>query len=77
MKLYTEEDMIRMYNFGYGTSLTGYGDADIALQKITPIELPSDEEMQNEAAIYDGLFCDFDFIEGAKWVIEQIKKQDK
>ncbi len=73
MKLYTEEQVKRAIDIADDNAdLLKYEEI---LSKLTPIELPSEVEMQNEAAIYDGLFCDFDFIEGAKWVIEKIKQQ--
>lgn len=77
MKLYTEADMIRMYNAGYGTAFTGYGNADIALERFTPIELPGDEEIDKKANKFKFELNKTFFKEGAKWVIGQIKEQNK
>ena len=40
---------------------------------VNPIELPSDEEIEKEFTIGETTYTDC--IKGAKWVIEQIKKQ--
>ena len=77
MKLYTEEQIRKAYLEGWNDGQhENIGYIDGVVQSLTTIELPSEVEIQNEAEIYDGLFYDFDFIEGAKWVIEQIKQQD-
>lgn len=75
MKLYTEADMIRMYNAGYGTAFTGYGDADIALQRFTPIELPSDEEIEENSTNnpYESYECGY--VDGVNLVLNKIKQQ--
>lgn len=84
MKLYTEEQIREVCmsidtNF-YISDL--YIDTQIKL--LTPIELPSNEEIYNKSNSIDieglswevRLARDF-FHNGAKWVIEQIKQQDK
>lgn len=87
IKLYTEADMIRMYNAGYGTAFTGYGDADIALERFTPIELPSDDlilaqakDVYSDPTIWapgEQLIRCAVYEHGAHWVIDQIKQQAK
>jgi hypothetical protein len=74
MKLYTEEQIREVCmsidtNF-YISDL--YIDTQIKL--LTPIELPSDEEIEKES---DRYWAPHAFREGAKWVIEQIKQQVK
>jgi hypothetical protein len=81
MKLYTEEQVRQSLNDNFN-----FGDRaiDFALSKLTPIELPSDEEIETYAnfafpyteekrgdnyVAYRGMKI------GAKWVIEQIKQQ--
>lgn len=92
MKLYTEEDMKKAFWEGhtYATSIVpasmGWQDRYVqnTIDSFTPIELPSSEEIYNKSKTIEieglswevRLAHDF-FIDGAKWVIEQIKKQDK
>lgn len=83
MKLYTEEQIREVCmsidtNF-YISDL--YIDTQIKL--LTPIELPSDEEIEEQSWVYREVTKDTeitvneDWSNGAKWVIEQIKQQDK
>lgn len=73
MKLYTEEQVKRAIDIADDNAdLLEYNEI---LSKLTPIELPSDEEIEgacNEEL--NGLLSTFGFRKGAKWVIEQIKK---
>ena len=72
MKLYTEEQVkvaMKLYNE------TSYEYADV-FEKLTPIELPSDEEVDEWVAKNDYSISCVD-INTTKWVIEQIKQQDK
>ena len=74
MKLYTEEQV---------RSLLNKMDIIYSLEDLTPIELPSDEEI--EKALPDGFphsdgydagkICGFE--DGAKWMKEQILNQNK
>jgi hypothetical protein len=72
MKLYTEEQMAKVWMAGQkywetsGASIT----FEELLEREKLIELPSDEEIEKEL-----LFGDM--IEGAKWMKEQILKQNK
>jgi hypothetical protein len=73
MKLYTEEqvrDILQSGSFPFNDD-----EVDEIISMITFIELPSDEEVHNIAASDDGLFYEFEFIEGANWVINKIKQQ--
>ena len=71
MKLYTEEQMIQAYDAGFQDFKEGLiGRRYYVVETITPIELPSDEEIEKEL-----LFGDM--IEGAKWMKEQILNQNK
>ena len=68
MKLYTEEQV---------RSLLNKMDIIYSLEDLTPIELPSDEEIEN---ISKGEYYDEEqrgFISGAKWMKEQILNQNK
>jgi hypothetical protein len=68
MKLYTEEKIKKTFGFGLSDiNFKGYMNA------MTPIELPSDEEIHKQATNYSSLY--YEFRAGAKWVIEQIKSK--
>ena len=73
MKLYTEEQVKK--------AMDGFSDSDCSMQdvidRLTPIELPSDEEIEN---ISKGEYYDEEqrgFISGANWMKEQILNQNK
>jgi hypothetical protein len=72
MKLYTEEQVEKAmaYVHAYHESDTRLKDEEI-LKKLTPIELPSDEEIHNEA-FKQTRYSD-SFIRGAKWMRDKIK----
>lgn len=69
MKLYTEEQVREAYLSGMYVTVS----FEEVLQRLTPIELPSDEEiygMELGTGMHD--FYKGGFIEGAKWVINKI-----
>jgi hypothetical protein len=75
MKLYTEEEIIRAIELSFGRSI------DEVLAGLTPIEIPSDEEIyQAEPKECSG---DFDlgvmngFRKGAKWMRDKIEGGNK
>ena len=73
MKLYTEEQVNLAMQLATFTDDT-YNQV---LEKLTPIELPSDEEIEEEMPKrYFGLEKE-GFLEGAKWLKEQILNQNK
>jgi hypothetical protein len=89
MKLYTEEqvrkaiDLGRDYYDGWDRT-----EKDI-INSLTPIELPSDEEIVVESFVFNPIKLELEddwdknkqyrdeFIEGAKWMKEQILNQNK
>ena len=73
MKLYTEEQVKDMLS---GAMQNHW--VDEFLLDYTPTELPSDEEIWEkiEDSTYS-LEYDTGFAQGVKWVVEQIKQQDK
>lgn len=76
MKLYTEEQVFKMLN---RARIRNHRDEelfsnDYLMSNETPIELPSDEEIIDNAP--DDTLPLVEFIAGAKWVIEQIKQQE-
>ena len=74
MKLYTEEQVRQIFenlsvSSGYDYNMETYCDS------ITPIELPSDEDIDKEASTIFIFGADQGkFIAGAKWMKEQILK---
>lgn len=80
-KLYTEEQVIR------AIELSDNRSTDEVLAGLTPIELPSDEEI-NERSVGLGFYKDNDklivnavgiarFRDGAKWLKDKILNQNK
>ena len=69
MKLYTEFEVRSLLN----DLMLLECSVDEAIDSLTPIELPSEEEIFDESTNW---WSPSPFIAGAKWVIEQIKKQD-
>jgi hypothetical protein len=74
MKLYTEEQVRKAYNDGNLDGFSNVSALDMCIDSLTPIELPSDEEIKAKVEPM-GTLGDIGFIEGAKWGIEQIKQQ--
>ena len=79
MKLYTEEQVIRAIQFGYCDVPDVTPEEYV--ESLTPIELPSDEEiekLQDNNDNYDDYdFSDTAFKNGVKWMKEQILNQNK
>ena len=71
MKLYTEEQIIKaLFTYSHPESTS-----EELLKELTPIELPSDEEIekQSQALSIHSLY-EFGFKQGAKWMKEQLIK---
>lgn len=75
MKLYTEEQLREAIYMKDEIKYVTY-TADNIIDSLTPIELPSDEEVEKETDLVGFTYDVLSFFYGAKWVIEQIKKQD-
>ena len=75
MKLYTEEQVIKMIEKSRETGLT----AEFLILTTTPIELPSDEEINEESPyVPNDASLDFwahkeGFVDGAKWMRDKIQ----
>jgi hypothetical protein len=72
MKLYTEEEIIRAIELSDGRSI------DEVLAGLTPIELPTDEEIvENTIKPLHGLMDKWDegFLSGAKWMRDKIQRR--
>ena len=68
MKLYTEEEIRKFFTEKYDEGLS----IDELIEILTPIELPSDEEIEK---IYEGRIgvIRYAFIRGAKWMRNKIQ----
>ena len=73
MKLYTEEQVKK------AISIAEYGDYECEqiIDELTPIELPSDEEVENIVKEFKLITYRNGFRECAKWMKDQILNQDK
>ena len=76
MKLYTEEDLLKAIQLGrnYGGWVTTEPEI---LKQLTPIELPSDEDIKHCIGSVNYTEYDNGFIQGIKWIKEQILNQNK
>ena len=70
MKLYTEDQVKQMIEKSRETGLT----AEYIILTTTPIELPSDEEIEKEALKSD---FEYTFRNGAKWMRDKIQGGNK
>jgi hypothetical protein len=82
MKLYTEEQVKEIYFKGvHNGRLHIEGKCSDEVESLTPIELPSNEEIDEKAfqVPYDNTkdFYNLQFIKGAKFVIDKIQGGDK
>ena len=76
MKLYTEEEVKKGYLKGWmdGESDRYSNDGLIeAIDSLTPIELPSDEEIWDEGDKEDNNGKHYAFMRGAKWMRNKIQ----
>jgi len=76
MKLYTEEDLkkvISIYSEEYKTST----DEILKELNLTPIELPSDEEIWDKADEEESLSGHYAVMRGAQWMRDKIKECNK
>ena len=83
MKLYTEEQVKQAIKKSFtpknknGDALNYWFTTDEVIKSLTPIELPSDEKIEEEIqATNEGINAHWK-IEGAKWMKEQILNQNK
>ena len=75
MKVYTEEQVKKAYKDGNLDGFSNVSALDMCIDSLTPIELPSDEEIDNKA--YKWVFASRVWEQGAKWMKEQILNQNK
>jgi hypothetical protein len=78
MKLYTEEQVIQMtqaaFTAGQNHNAFIFGEV---YKNIKPIQLPSDEEIEEEINANVFIENDNDFLEGAKWMCNKIQGGNK
>ena len=76
MKLYTELDLLKAIQLGrnYGGWVTTEPEI---LKQLTPIELPSDDEMANASNHCKDGQVKVGFLRGVLWLKEQILNQNK
>jgi len=76
MKLYTEEQVRLLLDLAKLKLNGEMYSKDLLLEQVEPIELPSDKDIENiaEKTLSVNLIG---FITGAKWMKEQILKQNK
>jgi hypothetical protein len=80
MKLYTEEQVKEIYFKGlHNGRLHIEGRCSDEVESLTPIELPSDEEIEREfTAILGGEeYKCYDMVEGAIWMRDKIHGDNK
>ena len=87
MKLYTEEQVRQTFRNGFLYAMSNQLNEDAIVDSLTPIELPSDEEIGKEMDklpfikhVDDGLYNDGQLIGfelGANWIKEQILNKNK
>lgn len=75
MKLYTEEQVRKAMSALNDIKYMYHSDDDI-FEELTPIKLPSDEELEEWIINRNYEFSRVD-IQTTKWVIEQIKQQNE
>lgn len=78
IKIYTEEQVAKLtsaaYIAGRNNNTFIFG---VEFEKITPIELPSDEEIWNEADKEECNSKHYAFTRGAKWMRDKISGGNK
>jgi hypothetical protein len=85
MKLYTEEQVKQIFANLNDATLSFYGyEMEYYCNSVTPIELPSDDEIEkfaekeSEVQGWDEYYgISQTFIDGAKWIKEQILNQNR
>lgn len=74
MKIYSEKEVRKMVE---DMGSFSNGGIDYRINQMTPIELPSDDDIEFRSSYFKFEKYEQIFYNGAKWVIEQIKQQDK
>ena len=79
MKLYTEKQVREILKKGFWQDFNDGDTEDNLISELTPIELPTDEEIDNEFAPANEIIDEvtYMFIEGAKWMRDKIQGGNK
>ena len=79
MKLYTEEQVRKLLKKAFWQDFNDGDTEDNLIKSLTPIELPTDEEIDNEFAPANEIIDEvtYMFIEGAKWMRDKIQGGNK
>jgi hypothetical protein len=78
MKLYTEEELLKAMAYARSYDANWVITENEILKLITPIELPSDEDISTQASNrHYGTNFKHVYASGAKWMREQILNQNK
>ena len=72
MKLYTEEQLKQAVDKAMTMWLLSESSKEEILDSLTPIELPSDEEISKESRDKTTNIPSFSFINGAKWIRDKL-----
>lgn len=84
-KLYTEEQIRKAYNKGIDSGFWGNSSEeqeDVIVNSLTPIELPTDKEIEEEASIVAKkcsatIYEESAYVIGAKWMKSKIQGGNK
>lgn len=76
MKLYTEEQVIEAIIRAKVSNEYAEEIVKNILSDLTPIELPSDEEIYKNSFKLDVIYWHDGFLAGVDWLINHIKQQD-
>lgn len=71
VKLYTEEQVKRAISL----TLDSPTHSNLVLDHLTPIELPSDKKIENDAEQFEYTDGIYGFKQGVKWIIDKLKNQ--
>jgi len=84
MKLYTEEELLKAMSYSRSYDANWVMTENEILKLITPIELPSNEEIEaylekthTKAVNTPNVYYRTGFEKGAKWIKEQVLNQNK
>ena len=79
MKLYTEKQVREILKKAFWQDFNDGDTEDNLINELTPIELPTDEEIDNEFAPANEIIDEvtYMFIEGAKWMRDKIQGGNK
>ena len=79
MKLYTEKQVREILKKAFWQDFNDGDTEDNLIKSLTPIELPTDEEIDNEFAPANEIIDEvtYMFIEGVKWMRDKIQGGNK